>query len=234
MSRFARRIGLGALRLCLLIILVQAAPAFAELAISQLVVEFKPRSSRTMDIEIFNDSAERRFVSVEPREVIGAGTKTEQRFVSPDPEKLGLLVSPARLVLEPHQRRTLRMAAIGSANERERVYRVTVKPVTGDVTSSESGLKLLVGYDLLVLVRPNVIKAGVNVARVGRNLILTNNGNSSIELADGKQCDENGKDCQALPSKRLYAGAAWEQSLPKATAGQYRIRSADGWSTMKF
>ncbi len=126
------------------------------------------------------------------------------------------------------------MAVIGYANERERVYRVTVKPVTGEVTSSENGLKLLVGYDLLVLVRPNVIKAGVNVARAGRNLTLTNNGNSSVELADGKQCDENGKNCQALPSKRLYAGAAWEQPLPQSTAGQYRVRSADGWSTVKF
>jgi len=151
-----------------------------------------------------------------------------------DPSKLGLLASPARLILEPGQRRTLRIAAIGTPSMDERVYRVTVKPVSGEVAGSTSGLKLLVGYDLLVLVRPAAVRNAVRASRSGATLMISNTGNASVELAEGKQCDATGKACQALPAKRLYAGASWSQHLPLSTSGEYRVRSTDGWSTLKF
>lgn len=217
-----------------LLALAPAAPVSAELAVSQLIVELKPGASRAADIEIYNDSAERSFVSVEPREIIDAGLDSEKPLLSPDPEKLGLLVSPTRLVIEPHQRRRLRIAAIGPVPDEERIYRVTVKPVAGEVIGAQSGLKLLVGYDLLVLVRPPSQKPKVEISRVGHVLTIANRGNASIELAEGKLCDGNGNQCQQLPSKRLYAGASWEQSLPLSTTGEYRIRSGDGWSTVRF
>ena len=208
-------------------------PASAELTVSQLIVELPPMATTT-DIEIANDSSERIYVSVEPREIISPGSANERPFVSPDPAVLGLIASPARMVLEPRQRRTIRLAAISGELARERVYRVTVKPVAGDVTSDESGLKLLVGYDLLVLVRPAKPVLALTAKRDQNKLILSNNGNSSVELSDGKQCDKSGEQCQPLPSKRLYAGASWTQTFSAGAIGEYRVRSADGWSTLKF
>jgi P pilus assembly chaperone PapD len=208
-------------------------PARSQLAVSQLIVDLKPGSSRAHDIELFNESAERTYISVEPREVTNPGTAKEQRFVSPDPEKLGILVSPTRLILEPRQRRTLRIALIGREGQLERVYRVTVKPVVGEVNGTESGLKLLVGYDLLILARPATIRSAVEVRRSGKRLMIANHGNASVELADGRQCDAKGR-CHNLPSKRLYAGASWEHSLPLSTEGEYRVRSSSGWSSLKF
>jgi P pilus assembly chaperone PapD len=210
-----------------------AQPAAAELTVSQLIIEFKPGSSRTSDIEVANSSPERSYVVVEPREIMNPGTASEQPFTTPDPSKLGLLVSPARFILEPNQRRTLRVSAIG-ATEHERIYRITIRPVTGEVDGSESGLKLLVGYDLLVLARPPVIRNDIRTERNGTSLTLINSGNVSVEIVDGKQCDDHGGNCKALPSKRLYAGASWKQTLPRPTSGEYRIRSADGWSSVKF
>jgi P pilus assembly chaperone PapD len=209
-------------------------PATAELVVSQLIVEFKADAPRAADIEVTNNGEERSYVVVEPRELFHPGMPNEERVATPDPAKLGLLASPARFILEPGQHRTLRIAAVGSPASEERVYRVTVKPVTGDLAGSESGLKLLVGYDLLVLVRPPVVRNSVQSDRSGPNLTITNNGNASVELAEGKQCDGPGKNCQALPAKRLYAGASWTQQLPLSTNGEYRVRSADGWSTLNF
>ena len=211
-----------------------AAPAPAELVVSQLIVDFKPGAPKTADIEIFNNGDERSYAVVEPRELLNPGTPGEERIATPDPLKLGLLASPARFSLEPKQRRTLRIAGIGAPGARERVYRVTVKPVTGEVAGSESGLKLLVGYDLLVLVRPAAIRTSIRPERKGSQLIITNEGNASVELAEGKQCDAGGKACRELPAKRLYAGASWAQELPSPAGGEYRVRSADGWSTLKF
>lgn len=218
----------------ILVAMVAAAPAFAELAVSQLIIELKPGPSRTSDIEIYNDSDERSFVAVEPREIVEAGLVNEKSQLSPDPEKLGLLVSPTRLVIEPHQRKRLRIAAVGPVPQRERIYRITVKPVSGDVTGTETGLKLLIGYDLLVIVRPPASPPNLEFRRTGRVLTVLNHGNSSVELAEGKQCADNGENCQQLPSKRLYAGASWQQSLPASSPGEYRIRSGSDWTAVKF
>jgi P pilus assembly chaperone PapD len=223
-------LGLGAALLALLL----TAPAEAELLVSQLIVDFNPGGPRTADIEILNNGEERSYVLVEPSELINAGTASEKRVTTPDPAGLGLLASPARFILEPRQRRTLRIAAIGAPSARERVYRVTVKPVSGEVEGSESGLKLLVGYDLLVLVRPPAAHHSIRSERQGSELILTNEGNASVELAEGRQCDPDGGNCQVLPARRLYAGASWKQSLPRPAGGEYRVRTQNGWSNLKF
>jgi len=217
-----------------LLSLLLASPAAAELLVSQLIVEFKPGMPRAADVEIFNNGDQRSYAVVEPREILNPGTADEKRVATPDPVKLGLLASPARFILEPQQRRTLRLAVVGAPAEHERVYRVTVKPVTGDVSGTDSGLKLLVGYDLLVLVRPPASRPSIRAERRGTQVTLTNNGNASVELAEGKECDASGKDCHSLPSKRLYAGASWRQELPSSSNGEYRVRSADGWSSLKF
>jgi P pilus assembly chaperone PapD len=223
--RFPALLALAALAL--------AAPASAELIISQLVIKLTP-DSRTADIEVFNSSEERSYVVVEPREMIAPGTSAEKPFVSPDPEVLGLLVSPRRMIFEPGQRRSVRIARLGAAGPTERVYRVTVKPVAGDLSGSESGLKLLVGYDLLVISRPSVSTTDVRVERTGQHVTLTNRGSSSVELADGKQCDTGGRNCEALPGKRLYAGASWRLPLQKSGKGSYRVRSDEGWKEIEF
>jgi P pilus assembly chaperone PapD len=215
-------------------VLVPLSPAAAGIAVSQMVIDMKPGEARATDIEIFNDSPERSFISVEPREITDPGSAKEKGVTSPDPGILGLLVSPNRLILEPRQRRRLRIAAIAQPADRERVYRVTVKPVAGNVRSADSGLKLLVGYDLLVLVRPAVARPGLTASRSSGKLVITNRGNSSVELMEGKQCEEGGKACRPLPAKRLYSGASWEQPIQGSGAVEYRVRSVEGWSTLKF
>lgn len=223
-------------RLALLAFLVTglaAAPASAELAISQLIVELT-KQARTADIEIFNDSPERAFVTIDPRRILNPGTGEQQPWVSGDPEKLGLIVSPRRLILEPGQHRRLRIAAVGPDSPVERIYRVTVKPVAGEVSGSDSGLKMLVGYDLLVLVRPAAGGPDVRVSRNGDSLTLTNRGTVSAELVEGQQCKSDGEACVSLPGKRLYAGASWTQAVPSSAKGRYRIHSTNGWSTLEF
>lgn len=214
--------------------MLPAAGADADLVISQLIIDFEAKGSRAQDVEVLNRSEEQSFVSVEPAEIIDPGTKSERRIAPPDPAKLGLLVSPTRFVLEPHQRRRLRIAAIGSATARERVYRVTVKPVVGKVSGTESGLKLLVGYDLLVLVRPAAAKDNLKIERLGNAVVVTNLGAASVELADGKQCDAGSRLCQPLPGKRLYAGASWQQPLQSGATGEYQVHSMNGWWKIKL
>jgi P pilus assembly chaperone PapD len=201
-----------------------ATPARAELLLSQLVVELAPGSRSRIDIEILNKDSERAYVAAEPREILNPGTPAESQRDDPDPEKLGLLVSPSRMILDPGQRRLLRIATIAPPSGRERVYRVTVKPVVGELSAPGSGLKVLVGYDVLVLVRPENMKPHVSGIRSGNRLVLKNDGNVSVELVDGKSCDAAGKSCSELPGSRLYAGAQKTVDVPAGSRVQYKLK----------
>lgn len=213
--------------------LLLAAPASAELALSQLVVELPP-ASKASDVEVFNDSAERMFVVADPREILNAGMPDEQSRITPNPDDLGLLISPRRMILEPGQRRTLRVARLKPELAKERIFRVTVKPVVGDVTSSDSGLKLMVGYDVLVIARPATSRTDIVVSRSAKAVAISNRGNASVELGEGMRCSTEVKTCEPLPPKRLYAGASWQLNLAPNENGNYKVRTPDGWSEVKF
>ncbi len=183
---------------------------------------------------MWNNGDDRTFVSVEPREVIAPGTASESRNDNPDPEKLGLLVSPARLILEPGERRLVRIAAIAPPSDYERVYRVTVKPVVGELTSEHSGLKVLVGYDVLVLVRPHRLNAHVSGSRSGDLLTLHNDGNVSVELLGGQRCDRASKVCKSLPGTRLYAGATTQVAAEPHEAIHFEARAGTNLLSLDF
>ena len=204
---------------------VSAAPARSELVLSELVVELQPGKQVRDDVEIWNNSPERSFVAVEPREILNPSLPSEAVHTDPDPERLGLLVSPARMILEPGQRRLVRIATISPASDREHVYRVTVKPVVSGVQSDDSGLKIVVGYDVLVLVRPAQPQANVTARRNGRTLAFTNAGNVSVEVVDGRQCTAGTNQCTDLTGKRLYPGASWTVQLPSDLPAEFVLKS---------
>jgi P pilus assembly chaperone PapD len=205
--------------------LLPGAPARAELVLSELIVELQPGKHVRDDIEIWNNSPERSFVAIEPREIVNPSLPSQSVRQDPDPAKLGLLVSPARMILEPGQRKLIRIATLGGSADREHVYRVTVKPVLGEIQSDDSGLKIVVGYDVLVLVRPAQPVANVTASRAGKALSFSNSGNVSVEIIDGRQCDGPRGKCTPLPGKRLYPGASWTVDLPADASAEYVLKS---------
>lgn len=214
--------------------LMAASPAQADVVLSQLIVELKPGGDLRQDVDVWNNSPEPAYVAAEPREILRAGTPAQAARIEPDPEKLGLLVAPARMILAPGQHKLLRIAAIGPNGQRERVYRVTVKPQVGKLASDKSGLKILVGYDVLVLVRPADARPSVVAERSADSMTFSNDGNVSVELAQGRQCDSSGGSCTALPGKRLYPGARWTQPLKWPTKVQYDVISPNGTEHRTF
>lgn len=202
-----------------------ASPASADLVLSELIVELQPGNQAREDVEIWNNSPERSYVAIEPREIIDPGLSSQSDRKDPDPQKLGLLVSPSRMILEPGQRRLLRVAALLPAADREHVYRVTVRPVVGGIQSNDTGLKVMIGYDVLVLVRPTQPIPRVSAVRTGRALRFSNSGNVSVEVIDGRQCAKARSDCTELPGKRLYPGASWTVDLKSDLPAQYVLKS---------
>lgn len=208
-----------------LALLMPFGAADAQIALSDLVVELHPGKDSRQDVEVANNGSDRAFVAIEPAEIVNPGTSAETRRPDPDPEKLGLLVSPSRMILEAGQRKLIRFADIEPASDRERVYRVTVKPVVGEIAKEQSGLKLLIGYDVLVLARPAQPHSDIVFTRSADGGIFRNDGNVSVELASGRQCDASGKSCSELPGKRLYAGAQWSVQLKSGMHAEFDVKS---------
>lgn len=195
--------------------------ANAEMVLSQVIVDLEPGEAPRDDIEVFNSGSERMYVLAEPFEVLAAGTPEESRVRIGDPSRGGLLVSPQRIVLAPGERRAIRVALTEGRPARERVYRIAIKPVAGELVSDVSAVKVMVGYDVLVLARPAQMVGGLSGKRIGQKLVIHNEGNASFEIFDGQQCNQDASDCRILPARRLYAGASWEQTLPLDTAVTY-------------
>lgn len=211
-----------------------AGPAWADLVLSQVVVDLLPSAPPRVDVEALNNGPERIYVVADPAEIVDPGKPSERRVASPDPASLGLLVTPQRMILEPGERKLIRIAAIVPRTTSERIYRVTVKPVAGDVAAQTTALKLLVGYDVLVMFRPSILDGTVNGVRTGANIVLTNAGTTNVELYEGKQCDATGKDCRTLPPKRLYAGVSWRQSIDPERMVEYRIKTGQSTLLKRF
>ncbi|HMN52590.1 MAG TPA: hypothetical protein PKC32_00205 [Sphingopyxis sp.] len=177
-----------------------ATPASAQLAIDRLWVDMGGGSVRRSDLVVRNESKDKYYITVATSEIVNPGTAQETREPGSNPEELGLLVTPGRMILEPGQMRAIRIVSLNQGLSKDRVYRVNVTPQIGELGAASAApdsrglaIKLLAAFDVLVTVRPEKGDATLVVHRDGNFLDLTSAGNSNVLLLDGKICPAAGK-----------------------------------------
>lgn len=201
-----------------------ATPVRATIALSKVIVELTPDAPPRDDIEVTNTGEERQYIVAEPAIIAAPGTPQEKRIESSDPTVTGLLVTPQKLVLEPRESKLVRVALVAPRDNKERVFRLTIKPVAGSIEAEQTSLKVFVGYDVLVIARPATSAGEVTATRKAGTITFHNGSNASVELSDGRQCDAAQKNCASLPGWRLYAGADWTVPITRDTPVKYRIQ----------
>ncbi len=215
--------------ICVLMVLlfVSISPASANMVLSEAIVHFEPGKPLRKDIEVENPSSENLYVEVTPAVVLEPGTENEQRQSISDPRESGLLVTPNKLVVPPGGRKLVRLVSLEPLGEKERVYRVTFKPVVGDLETEHIGIKVLIGYEVLILMQPSTPKPNLVAIRNGKKLSFANKGNTNVLLREGTQCpkgsSKNPDDCESLRGKRLYPGNSWSVDLPYNMPVEYQI-----------
>lgn len=212
---------------------IHTSPAAATMSVSQVIVEFSKPGQRRADVEVQNRGRERMYVLVSPAMIANPGTSSERRVKVADPGKLGLLVTPQRMILEPGQRKLVRFAMLAPPQGKDRIFRVTIKPVVGKLRTRQTAVKIVVGYDLLVMQRPTKAQATVTGQRKGRWLTVRNTGNTNALLFDGKQC-RGTKNCKRLPARRIYAGASWKVKLPRSGPVNFLVRVGNRTTKKSF
>jgi P pilus assembly chaperone PapD len=200
--------------------------AAASMVLSNVIVHFEPGAPARQDIDIQNSGEEPLYVEIKPHQVFDAGSPNEHRELIRDPRSAGLLVTPNRLVIAPGARKRLRVVNLKPNDTSERVYRIAVTPVVGELNANQSGLKVLIGYEVLVLAQPQTPQPELFAQRIGQSLHFENRGNTNVLLREGHQCEQDAQpldQCEPLASKRLYPGNRWQVALPYDRPAQFQL-----------
>jgi P pilus assembly chaperone PapD len=232
MSRLSGRLSRAALAALLATL---AMPAVAAISVDKTEVIVQASAEREA-ITVTNESDAPAFVSITAREILEPGKVPEVANRSPDPKLLGLLAAPTRLALAPKERRTLRLQFLDPARARDRVWRVTVQEVSGPVASETTGLVLLIGYDVLVIQRPEKPAPSLSARRDGKKLEVTNGGNSFALLDYGQQCPSNdAAACKDIVGARIYPGQSRSFELVDERAPVvFKLKTPEGEEEVRY
>lgn len=163
-------------------------PARAEFIITSAIVEFIAGGPAQADIEVVSRGKDTDYIIANVDEVLHPGSAEETRRAVTDPAAAGLIVTPGRIVLPGGARKIVRFVLMRPPDADEHIYRVDLKPVVKGVdNSARIGLKILVGYEVLVIVRPAQPHADYSAQRSGRTLSVANRGNTDILFENGSQ-----------------------------------------------
>lgn len=211
--------------------------AGAAMVIDRAVIEFPVGEPPRQDVLVGNPDEEPLFVDVQVLEVSRPGTEQEEREVVKDPEAIGLIASPRRLMVPAGSRRLVRLVNLKGHGDTERVYRVNLKPAAGPVESQSMGVRVLVGYQLLVFVEPEESRVELEVNRQGKVLHLHNTGNVNVRVFQGQQCPAESSsedDCVEVKGRRLYPGNQVSLDLPYDAPVEFSVMAGDRSSRRRF
>ncbi len=173
--------------------------AQAQLAIDRVWVDMDDTRVTRADVVIRNESSDVYYITVVSSEIQQPGTPNEQRVTVTDPEQLGLLVTPNRLILRPDELRSIRIVSLNRDLPKDRIYRILIKPEIGEVALDATdqanrgiALKLLAAFDVLVTVRPQGASPELVARRIGDRIDVSNAGASNLLMLDGKLCPAEG------------------------------------------
>jgi P pilus assembly chaperone PapD len=216
----------------------------ASMVLDRSILVFAAGDAPRQDVTITNPDPETMFVEVEVLEVRQPGTDKEERIVVRNPEEIGLIATPKRLVLPSGASRVIRLVNLAGHGDTERVYRVNVKPVAApeeqtpsDDTEKRMSIKILIGYQLLIFVDPQKRHVAIEGRRDGNQLYLANKGNVNAYLYDGRQCKEGEtrEQCASVEkATRLYPGNEKVLTLPRDQAVEFQMETAGQHVRQRF
>lgn len=202
----------------ILLVSYLAAPVVsANMLLDRMIVYFEPGKQPRQDIRVTNVGDDNLFLQTEIYKVVNPGAENEERIRVTNPDEMQLLATPQKSIVSPGGRRTVRLVNLETPKKEEAVYRITFRPVTGDVEANQNAIQLLIAYQALIFVRPENPVYEVVAKREGSKVIFTNKGNSNVILRNGEQCKSATKAAECVEittGGRIYAGQSLTLDLP--------------------
>lgn len=215
--------------LCAGLLLLAVGASHADIFVDRAIVRMATGESPREDIKVINNGAETGYVQVEVLEVHNPGTPEEERVKVTDPENMTLIASPSKLMIPPNSQKMVRIVNLEPGTARENIYRINVTPVLPPLEeNAESVVRVVVAYQILVIVDPSQPVEGLEIKRSGYRLTLTNNGNTNVLFSDAQQCTEDSGHCVDIPAHRVYPGNTWETDLEMDRPVVFKMTTFNG------
>ncbi|GMG87308.1 fimbrial biogenesis chaperone [Biformimicrobium ophioploci] len=201
--------------------------ASASMQLDKMIIYLDALPNQREDIVVRNPDAETLYLQTEVFRVDNPGQEDEKLVPIVDPRDFMLLVNPRKAVIPSGAQKRFRLMSLESGLEQEKVYRVTFKPVVGEITSDVTGVKILVAYQALIFVQPPSGAYELKLEKRGEQWVLRNNGNINVEVSKARWCVSEDS-CEDVEfAGRIYGGAEKAIKLP-ASGGYLELRAYDG------
>jgi P pilus assembly chaperone PapD len=181
-----------------------------EIALSKNIITFEKNQNKKVTLDILNLRIENTsYIETIIREVQEPQKGTKSNLLIPlTPKEAGLFVTPNKQII--HKGQDSGLLSIINVNqnlEKERVYRIDVKPVISGMDSNSAtgpAIKVLLAYDILVYVQPNNPTMTYDYNFNDTKFIIKNTGNTHFTLDNGNACD-NQNNCNSLIGGNLFS-----------------------------
>lgn len=155
--------------LCFLLLIFFNGKSMANIVLDKMVLDFLPKDPPQKNIIVFNSGDEVSYVSTEIFEIKNPGLSNEKRVAVVKKEKNRLIIAPSKIALEEQSKKGMQFISNEEDSlKTDRVYRVSVVPNVGEIRKDTNGIgiKILVGYDVLVIIRPKVLNFDLKVEKI--------------------------------------------------------------------
>ena len=214
--------------------------SLASISVNTMRITFPAKGKRFGDILVYNSAKDTAYVAVTLEKLVHPGTKAQKLLPNHnlDPFDFGLVATPIKLVIPANQSRRVRILPLQFATKDEIDYRVVATPEENAIEVLEpnkriaaGGVDVVVAYAVTIALLPPKPKAILHVSQKGKQLTVSNSGNVSALLMEGKQCSEAPiVKCETLPAHRVYPGNNWHYTLKMPEPIHYTVQSASGRS----
>ena len=218
---------------CLLLCIGWAESASAQLSVSPIILAFENTDQRRADMTVSNSGDRPEYLEISARTILAPGQFPEPLLSSPHPEEIGLLVAPRQMILQPGERRLIRVILLDEPLEKDKAWRVLITPVVGEIDSDIPAAAIRVGYEALVYARPEKPTVELVAKKDGPHLSIINNGNTNALLHSGEQCLSEAA-CLPLGGTRLWPGMQWETDLPSSASVRFTVEDHEGEREIAF
>ena len=215
-----KRVLPGLLSVSFLLSVLPAVEAGASMQLERNIVYFNPGGQPRADVMVSNPDDETLYIEVEVLEVRNPGTEAESRDRIIDPRQVDFLVTPNKFIIPPGGRKLVRFVNTGGHGEEERIFRVNLRPLSPPMVATQHAIRLVVAYQVLVLIAPENPQADVVASRVGNSLTVENHGNLNVLFRNGVQCvtekdldSKSEERCRSVGARRVYPGNVWSVDL---------------------
>ena len=220
-------------KLAVALMVLLAHPAWAAMSLDKMIIHLDAIPNAREDIVVSNPDQETLYLQTEVFRVDNPGTEKEVLQPVTNPEDFKLLISPSKAVIPVGGKKRFRLMSVETGLEKEKVYRITFKPVVGDITTEATGLKLLVAFQTLIFVQPVGGHYRLELEKSDGKLFLKNTGNVNVEITKVRHCEESGKCAPLSVGGRLYVDT--RKTVPLEGGGGYlEVQAFDGAESETF